>query len=127
MPYNQVFQSHIFSITPLLLYQYGHQLGMEYRTTFQKIYKEAGWDEWPSDALRKTFCSYHKEAFSNMELTNKIAGHGMDVSKKHYENTITSLAKPEANASPEELKDNKKLLTREYAQQLWELTPDKIK
>jgi len=98
----------------------------EHRTLFQKIYKDAGWDKWPKDALRHAFCSYHKHAYSNMELTNQIAGHSMDVSKAHYENSITSLGKPEENATGEEKADNGRLLKREYALKLWSLTPDKL-
>ena len=79
-----------------------------YSSLFQKIYKKAGIKKWVNDCLRHTFCSMHKEAFEDAQLTNKIAGHGEDVSKAHYENVVT---------------DDKKLVTYKYAQKFWALKP----
>ncbi len=82
-----------------------------YSSLFQKIYKKAGIKKWVNDCLRHTFCSMHKEAFENPEMTNKIAGHGEDVSKEHYENVVT---------------DDRKLVTYKYAQKFWQITPINI-
>ena len=101
----------------------------KFRNKFQQIYRECGWQDWPTDALRKTFCSYHKEAFQNPDLTNKIAGHGEDVAKANYNNVVTTLGKPKDNCTPEELAEGDRgraKLTRAYANKLWQLTPDKL-
>jgi integrase len=101
----------------------------KFRNKFQQIYRECGWQDWPTDAMRKTFCSYHKEAFQSPDLTNKIAGHGADVAKSNYDNVVTSLGKPKDKCSPEELAEGDRgraKLTRAYAKKLWQLTPDKL-
>lgn len=101
----------------------------KFRNKFQQIYRECGWQDWPTDALRKTFCSYHKEAFSNPDLTNKIAGHGEDVAQANYNNVVTTLGKPNDKCSPEELAEGDRgraKLSRAYAEKLWQLTPDKL-
>ena len=101
----------------------------KFRNKFQQIYRECGWQKWPTDALRKTFCSYHKEAFSNPDLTNKIAGHGEDVAQANYNNVVTTLGKPKDQCTPEELTEGDRgraKITRAYAEKLWKLTPDKL-
>ena len=81
------------------------------RSTFQAIYKTAGFKKWNNDAMRHTFCSFHAAAFDNKPLTNKIAGHSAAVGEKFYESSIDDLGA---------------IVTRKEAKKFWELTPEKF-
>ncbi len=65
--------------------------------------KEMGFDRWPHDCLRHSFCSYYLAAHENAAKTAMQAGHTESILFKHY----------------------RKLVKKEQAEKFWNIYPDK--
>jgi integrase len=68
-----------------------------------KVKAELGYDKWPHDALRHSFCSYYLAAHENAAKTALQAGHTESILFKHY----------------------RKLVKKEQAEKFWNIYPDK--
>lgn len=76
---------------------------------FMKAFKEArdkaGFTDWKTDTLRKTFISHHYGTYENAALTVKEAGNSHSIMEKHY----------------------KKPMKKKEAEKLWNVLPDEQK
>ena len=68
-----------------------------------KVKAELGYDKWPHDALRHSFCSYYLAAHENAAKTALQAGHTESILFKHY----------------------RKLVKKEQAEKFWNIFPEK--
>ena len=68
-----------------------------------KAKKEMGFEKWPHDCLRHSFCSYYLAAHEDAAKTALQAGHTETILFKHY----------------------RKLVKKEQAEKFWNIYPDK--
>ena len=69
-----------------------------------KVKAELGYDKWPHDCLRHSFCSYYLAAHENAAKTALQAGHTETILFKHY----------------------RKLVKKEQAEKFWNIFPEKL-
>jgi site-specific recombinase XerD len=69
-----------------------------------KAKAELGYDKWPHDALRHSFCSYYLAAHENAAKTALQAGHTESILFKHY----------------------RKLVKKEQAEKFWNMFPEEL-
>ena len=74
----------------------------EYTRRLQDARALAGWEvgEWPANALRKTFISYHYESHGSVDATAKEAGTSMAMIYKHYRKLIKKKDARQALGNP---------------------------
>ena len=76
----------------------------QWDTLMVKVKAELGYDKWPHDCLRHSFCSYYLAHHENAAKTALQAGHTESILFRHY----------------------RKLVKKEQAEKFWNIFPEKL-